>query len=159
MTRLSELLGSATRASIIETLASSKKPLTAYRISRMNNLNVPKVYLEVRRLARLDLVLAVKGRRGVEYSLIDENLRGLVAKLASRTISNSDWRSPEAKARRLRDGLMQVPKFSLGGRKEPTDAIMKATRLPGELDTLALLARKKFESKYRNVGDREYARV
>ena len=157
MKRLAQLLGSSTRANIVELLESAKKPLSAYRVSKMYNMNIGKVYIEMKKLANLGLVSAIKGRRGLEYALIDENLRGLALKLSSKVITYDDWSNPEAKAQRFRRGLIKVPKFSLG---RPTKSLnTKPTRMPGELDALALLARSKFDKKYRRIGDRAYARV
>ena len=157
MNRLVQLLGSSTRANIVELLALAKKPLSAYRVSKMYNMNIGKVYIEMKKLANLGLVSTTKGSRGLEYALIDENLRGLALKLSSRVITYDDWRSPEAKAQRFRSGLIKVPKFSPGRRTKLQDT--KPTRMPGELNALALLARSKFDKKYRRIGDREYARA
>lgn len=157
MTRLAELLGSITRASVVEALAFGKKPLSAYRIARMYNLNIPKVYLEIKRLSKMGLVTALQGRKGIEYTLNDESIRTLATKLGSRTILYSEWRAQ--KNQLLRDGLLKVPRFSISSPREPVTNFEKTTRLRGELDTLALLARKKFDKKYCQIGDRVYARV
>ncbi|MDG6923807.1 MAG: hypothetical protein JRN67_11005 [Nitrososphaerota archaeon] len=153
---MAELLGSSTRAKIVEALAQNKK-LSAYRISKMYNINVPKTYIEIKKLANLNLLCASNSRRGLEYSLADENLRELAIKLSSRTISYADWNNPKAKAERLRNGLISVPEFSLRRRDKPL--YTKPTRMLGELDNLAMLARSRFNRKYRITGGREYARV
>lgn len=157
MSQLAELLGSSTRAKIVEALAQSRKRLSAYRISKMYNINISKTYMEIKKLARLNLLSASEGRKGLEYSLADEDLRRLAIKLSGRTISYDDWNDPRAKAQRLRAGLVQVPEFSLGKKDEPL--YVKPTRMRGELDNLALLARYRFDKKYRTIGAREYARV
>jgi len=160
MDSLSQLLGSSTRARIVELLALSKKPLSAYRVSKMYNINTGKVYLEMKKLAGLGLVASLRGRRGVEYALIDENLRALSLKLSSRrVITYDEWRSPEAKAQRFRSGLIKPPKFPGVWNKATSDERQKSTRLPGELNALARLARSKFDKKYRRIRDREYARI
>ncbi len=156
--RLAELLGSSTRANIVEALALAREPLSAYRVSKMYNMNTAKVYIEMKKLANLGLVSSGRGNRGSKYSLADGNLRSLALKLSSsRVITYDEWRRPEAKAQRFRSGLIRVPKFSLGRPAKTLDA--KPTRMPGELDTLALLAKNKFENKYRRTGDREYVRL
>jgi DNA-binding transcriptional ArsR family regulator len=158
--RLAQLLGSSTRANIVEALALAKKPLTAYRISKMYNMNFSKVYIEMKKLKGLGLVSTIMRRRGVEYVLIDENLRALALELSSRTITYDDWSASEERARRFRGGLIKVPKFSLVGQNKSLLPLgSKPTRLRGELRTLALLARSKFDKKYRRIGDRQYVRV
>jgi len=157
MNRLGEILGSSTRASIVELLALTNKPLSAYRVAKMYNMNISKVYFEMKKLARLGLISATPGRRSLEYALIDENLRGLAVKFTPRVIRYDDWLTPEAKAQRFRNGMIRIPKFSQEKNAKSLDA--KPTRMPGELDALALLARSKFDKKYRRIGDREYARV
>ncbi len=146
------------RARIVELLALAKKPLSAYRVAKMYNLNVSKVYHEIKRLDDLGLLLRRRGSKGMEYSLVDENLRALALNLSPQIQSYDDWNSPEAKAQRFRAGLMQVPKFSLG-RRQAKLLERKRTRMPDELDTLALLARRSFEKKYREIGEREYVRI
>lgn len=156
MNQLAQLLGSSTRANIVEALAKAEKPLSAYRISKSYGMNFARVYIEMKRLANLGLVRARGGRRGQEYVLLDENLRALASKLSSRVVTFEAWNSPEARATRFRNGQSKVPKFYLGQAKS---LYKKPTRLPGELDTLAILARNRFDRKYRRVGEREYARV
>lgn len=158
MNRLAQLLGSSTRANIVELLASAENPLSAYRVAKMYNMNVAKVYVEMKKLANLGLVSTITGSRGLKYTLIDESLRSLAWKLSPRIVAYDDWRSPEAKAQRFRDGLIKVPNFSL--MDGPTRGRnRKPTRMPGELNALAILARSKFDKKYRRIGDREYARI
>ena len=157
MSQLAELLGSSTRAKIVEALAQSNKKLTAYRISKMYSINISKTYIEIKKLADLNLLSAKRGRKGLEYSLTDENLRRLAIKLSSRTISYDDWNDPKARAQRLRAGLRSIPKFSLGKKEKPM--FVKPTRMRGELDNLAVLARYKFDQKYRKIGAREYAEL
>ena len=155
MNRLAQLLGSSTRASILEALALSKRPLSSYRVSKAYNMNTSKVYVEMKKLADLGFVRGTKGNRGLEYTLVDENLRALALKLSLHVIPIDIWSSKEAKAQRFRSGLIKVPKFSLGKAK----TLAKPSRMPGELDNLALLARNKFDRKYRRSGAGEYARV
>ncbi len=157
MNRLAQLLGSSTRANIVGVLALAKNPLSAYQVSKMCNMNISKVYVEMKKLANLGLLSTVTGNKGLAYTLTDESLRRLASKLSPRMIAYDDWRSPEAKAQRFRSGLIKVPKFSLGRQTKSLSA--KPSRMPGELNALALLARSKFDKKYRKIGDREYARV
>jgi hypothetical protein len=157
MSRLAQLLGSSTRANIVELLASANKPLSAYRVSKMYNMNMGKVYSEMKKLASLGLVSTTTGNKGLEYALVDDNLRELALKLSPRVINYDDWSSQEARAQRFRSGMIKVPKFSIGKPSKSLDS--KPTRMPGELDALALLARSKFDKKYLRIGDREYARI
>ncbi len=154
-----KLLGSSTRANILEALARSRRPLSPYRIAKMYSMNVAKVYVEIKRLANLDLVSPMKQGRGLEYKLSDGNLRALALKLSPRTLTYDDWRSSEAKARRFRAGLLKVPKFSFKKNAIKRPPLAKPTRLRGELAALALLARSKFDKKYRRIGESEYARI
>jgi hypothetical protein len=157
MNRLAQLLGSSTRAKIVTVLALVGTPLSAYRVSKMYNMNIAKVYIEMKKLANLGLVSATKGSRGFEYALTDGSLRTLALKLSPRIVAYDNWRSAEAKAQRFRSGLIKAPKFSLGRQTKPLDT--KPTRMPGELSALALLARSKFDKKYRRISDRRYVRV
>ncbi len=157
MNRLGELFGSITRGNAVVALALSRVPLTSYRVSKVYNMNVAKTYIEMSRLAALGLVKATRGRRGREYKLVDEDLRRLALKLSSRLLDYESWAGQEAKRERFRMGLAKVPAVSL---RRPARMIeMKPTRLPGELENLASLARKKFNAKYRRTSNREYDRI
>jgi hypothetical protein len=158
MNRLAQLLGSSTRANVVLTLALARRPLSAYRVSKICNMNIAKVYIDMKKLANLSLVSKNRGRRGLEYTLVDDNLRSLALKLSPRMLSYDDWRSAEARAERFRSGFAKVPDFSLGGQTEPP-LVAKLTRMLGELESLAQLARSKFDKRYRRIGDHEYARL
>jgi hypothetical protein len=54
-------------------------------------------------------------------------------------------------------GLALVPRFSLEGRSTVADTTLR--RMPGELENLAILGRKKFDAKYRRTGERCYDRL
>ena len=154
MKPLAELLGSSTRANIVEALSLGKEPVSAYQVAKAYNMNVAKVYIEMKRLGNLGLLSVTKGKRGVKYTLVDESLRTLALKFSNRVITLDSWRSPRARAKRFRDGLILVPKFSLG---KPLDN--KPLRSLDELNTLALLVKSQFEKKYSRTGDRNYDRV
>ena len=141
----------------MEALALANKPLTSYRISKEYNMNVAKVYLEMKRLAELGLVRAARQNRGAEYVLADEDLRRLAVKLSSRVVTYDSWSSREAKRTRFKMGLASVPPVTLGRRS--VDVETRQTRMPGELENLATLARKKFDAKYRKAAVSEYDRI
>ena len=157
MGRLGELLGSATRGNIVEALAISERPLTCYRISKLYNMNVAKVYVAMKRLAALGLVTPSRGRGGVEYRIGDEDLRRLALKLSGRVVTYEAWSSQGARKERFRSGLSPVPALPLGRPRRPT--LIKPTRLPGELDSLAMLARAKFDGRYRRTPEGAYDSV
>jgi len=154
MNRLGELLGSTTRGNLIEALALSDRGLTAYGVARAYHMNVAKVYMEVKRLEGLGMVRSVKGDRGKEYELVDDNLRYLALKLSSRVQTYDTWRSPESRRARFRMGLAPVPQFSVIERSTLIDATQR--RMPGELENLAILGRKKFDAKYHRLSERSY---
>ena len=120
-------------------------------------MNIAKVYGEMRRLEGLGLVRSSKGSRGREYVLVDDSLRELALKLSSRVQTYASWRSPESKRARFRMGLASVPRFSLDG--QSTAVATGQRRMPGELENLANLGRKKFDAKYRRVSERAYDRI
>jgi hypothetical protein len=158
MNRLGELLGSVTRGNIIEALALSAGPLTAYRVARTYNMNVAKVYSEMKRLNSLGMVKpAERGRAGVEYELVDEDLRNLALKLTSRVQTYESWKSDDSRRARFRMGLASVPHVPLERGARAVEQGQR--RLPGELENLAALGRKKFDSKYRKTAVRAYGRV
>lgn len=157
MNRLGELLGSYTRGNLVEALALSERTLTAYGVAKAYNMNIAKVYAEMKRLEGLGLVRSAKGNRGREYELIDDNLRDLALKLSSRVQTYDSWKSPESKRARFKMGLVSVPRFSLVGESTAVDVSQR--RMPGELDNLAILGRKKFDAKYRRIGERSYGRL
>ena len=154
---LGELLGSKTRGNIVEALAKSDRPLTCYRISKSYNMNVAKVYIAMKRLVALGLVEASRGRGGAEYRIQDDDLRRLALRLSTRVITYEAWSGGDARKERFRSGLLPVPAFTLGGPPELVQA--KPTRAPGELDSLAMLARAKFDGKYRRTRDGGYDSV
>jgi hypothetical protein len=150
---LGELLGSSTRGNIVEALALSQSPLTAYRIAKRYNMNMAKVYLEMKRLERLRVVTSSPGGRGQEYELVDGSLRTLALKFCSRVKTYEAWRSSESRRERFRMGLAVVPRFKVGARASAPGV---KTRLPGELENLAVLGRKKFDLKYSQTAGNEY---
>ena len=157
MSRLGEFLGSVTKGNIVEALTLSKEPLTCYRISRAYNMNVAKTYIAMKKLAAIGLVAPSKEKGGVKYFLLDEDLRRIALKLSSRVVTYESWRSQDAKRTRFRSGFVRATLPPLGG---PTGAArMKPTRIPGELENLALLARRKFAAKYRRSPDGTYDRI
>ena len=157
MSRLAAVLGSLTRSNLVEALSMSSRPLTAYRVAREYNMNVARVYVEAKRLAGLGLLRTVKGRRGIEYDLCDEDLRRLALRLSYRVVSYDSWSSEKAKRTRFRAGLSKVPEMAL--RNSASFPLSKPSRLRGELENLALMAKKSFNAKYRRKSEREYDRV
>ncbi len=141
----------------MEALALSTTPLTAYRVAKMYHMNVAKVYVEMKRLAELGLVEPVGRKRGAGYRLADKDLRRLAVKLSSRVMTFDSWRSAESRKGRFRMGFVPVPTVALGGKGGGAEA--KSSRMPGELENLAVLGRRKFDSKYRPTGVREYGRL
>ena len=154
MGRLGELLGSVTRGNLVEALALSDTSLTAYGVAKAYNMNVAKVYIEMKRLERLGLIRSTRGSRGKGYELVDNNLRDLALKLSSRVQTYESWKSPESRRTRFKMGLASVPPFSL--EEKPAGLDIGQRRMPGELENLAILGRKKFGAKYRRVSERRY---
>ena len=157
MNRLAVLLGSATRANIVEALALSGRPMTAYRIAKTYNMNVAKVYLEVKKLEGIGAVGSAGKVRGKEYLLTDRDLKRLAQRLSSRVQTYEGWSSDEAKRDRFKMGLLEVPQYSMEMREGPVE--VGERRMPGELENLATLGRRKFDRKYRRTEGREYDRV
>ncbi len=155
MDRLATLLGSRTRAKVLEALALSSEPLTPYRVARQYNMNVSKVYLEVKVLTGLGLVAAAGRRRGVEYRLRDPDLTRLALKLSTRVVPYDKWK--DQRGTRFRDGFRRIPDYIIPRPRQVVTA--KETRLPGELDALADMGRRRFDSKYKMTKVRKYARV
>jgi hypothetical protein len=154
---LGELLGSTTRGNLVEALALSGRGLTAYGVAKAYNMNIAKVYMEMKRLEGLGLVKSAKGNRGREYELVDNNLRDLALRLSSRVQTYESWKSPESRRARFRMGLVSVPRFSLVRHSTVSDTNQR--RMPGELENLAILGRKKFDAKYRRMSERSYDRI
>jgi hypothetical protein len=154
MSRLGELLGSKTRGNVVEALAMSERPLTCYRISKLYNMNVAKVYVAMKKLAALGLVTPSRGRGGIEYRLQNEDLCRLALNFSTRVVTYKEWSSQGGKKKRFRFGLAQIPALPLDKSRKLMS--IKPTRIPGELDNLALLARAKFDGKYRKGSDGAY---
>ena len=138
----------------MEALALSGQPLTPYRIAKEYNMNIAKTYMETKSLARLGVVRAVRKSRGLEYELADEEVRRVALRYRSRVIPFSRWASGERA--RFTMGMEKVPDFGLGAGGGPDE---RPSRLPGELDALASLGRKRFDAKYRRTEGREFAGV
>jgi hypothetical protein len=111
----------------------------------------------MKRLERLGLVRSSKGNRGREYELADENLKDLALKLSSRVQTYESWKSAESRRARFRMGLASIPRVTIAGRPRVDDSSQR--RMPGELENLAILGRKKFDAKYQRMGDRSYDRL
>lgn len=157
MDALARLLGSSTRANVIRALTLSDSPLTAYRIARAYNMNVAKVYREMKNMVDLGLVEASDKERGVAYRLAQEDLRNLALKLSPGFITLQAWKSEGARRFRFRAGLGVLPGPRLrgaAGREFP-----RPDRLPGELESLARLGRKAFDSKYGKPRQRRIGAV
>lgn len=135
----------------------SEEPLTCYRISKRYNMNVAKVYITMKKLVALGLVIPKKGRGGVEYRIVDEDLRRLALKLSTRVVTYEAWRSRAARRTRFRSGLSRVSIPPLG--VPSRQMLIKPTRMPGELDSLARLARMRFDGKYRMSSNGTYDSV
>src|SRR5574340_842881 len=135
LNRLATLLGGSNRGNIVEALALSGKPLTAYRVAKTYNMNVAKVYIEMKRLVALGMVGPREGRRGLEYGLIDGDLRSLAVRLSSRVQTYNSWRSKGSRLARFKMGLLVVPPVTLTPR--PGTASGARRRMPGELENLA----------------------
>jgi len=150
-------LGSTTRGNLVEALALSDKGLTAYRVAKAYNMNIAKVYVEMKRLERLGIVRSVRRNRGKEYELDNAALKELALELSSRVQTYESWRSPASRRARFRMGLASIPQVSL---ESPTGVVdSNQRRMPGELDNLAVLGRRRFDVKYRRTGDRTLDRV
>ena len=157
MNRLGQLLGSTTRGNLVEALALSDRSLTAYGVAKAYNMNIAKVYIEMKRLEGLGLVKSTKKNRGKEYELVDDNLRNLALKLSSRVQTYESWKSPASRRARFRMGFASIPSFSIVGQSRAVN--MSQRKMPGELENLAVLGRKKFDAKYRRTSGRSYDRV
>lgn len=156
MNRLDELFGSKTRGKVLEALATSDVPLTAYRVAKRYNMNVAKVYKEMKRLTALGMLRADREGASVVYRLADRDLKSLALRLSSRVQTYSSWRSRGSKRERFLMGLQAVPKVDL----EPGQGEDQAPRrAPGELENLAVLGRRKFDAKYRRVSGQSYDRL
>lgn len=157
MNKLGELLGSKTRGNVVEALALADAPMTAYRIAKSYNMNVAKVYKEVKKLDDIGLVRQrTEGVRKV-YKLADDDLRRLALRLTSRVQTYASWRSEVSRRARFRAGLAVIPKVTLEGTTWELESGLR--RPPGELENLAALGRRKFDMKYRTISQREYARI
>ena len=141
----------------MEALALAERPLTAYRVAKSYNLNVAKVYFEMNRLRSLGLVRRSPWGRVARYVLEDDDLRRLALKLSSRVQTYASWRSDASRRARFRMGYALVPRFTLDA--EPRAVASGERRMSGELENLASLGRKKFDSKYRRRSDRTFDRI
>ncbi|MDG6898109.1 MAG: winged helix-turn-helix transcriptional regulator [Nitrososphaerota archaeon] len=157
MDPLAWLLGSSTRAGVVRALSSSDKPLTSYRVAKRFNLNVPKVYKELGRMAEVGLVKASMNRKAREYSLADDDLRRLALRMSPGFVTLEGWSSEEARKLRFRAGLGKKKRNSKGA--TPANVPVKPTRSPGELESLARLGRRAFDSRYREMGPRTLGAV
>jgi predicted transcriptional regulator len=61
------LLSESALSDIVELLALVKKPLSAYRVSKMYNMNIGKVYLEMKKLANLGIAKSQESKIDWEY--------------------------------------------------------------------------------------------
>ena len=156
MGRLDALLGRSTRANLLEALALSDEPLTLYQVAKTYGMNIAKTYSEAGNLARLGIIKAVGRARGVTYILADEDVRRLVFRMSSRVLTFEKWAGDDEATKRFRSGMEEIPSFRL---ESPSGLARKPSRLPGELDAMAALGRRKFEKKYRMVADREFASI
>ncbi len=111
------LFGSEVRAKVLGVLAESRKPKTAYEVSRILDTYPSKVYEALRALADTPFVEVVGGVRGKRYLLADEDLRRLLIRTV-RIAAEDDWFAERARrieeSRRLLERLppMEVPRIA-----------------------------------------------
>jgi DNA-binding transcriptional ArsR family regulator len=102
------VIGSATRAYTLAILAGSRLPLTAYRIAKLAGLSPPNVYVELRKLARANIV--TKGSAG--WTLTDERVRTFCegkGPLFERRLSLEEKRRWSRENRRTYSRLRRMP--------------------------------------------------
>lgn len=86
-----ELFGGKTRSAILETLATAKKPITAYSMAKTNNLDVKTTYDILARLAGIGIVEPiVKANKQTAFKLADNDIRKAIKVLVESTGRSED---------------------------------------------------------------------
>jgi|SRR5208282_875702 len=112
--RLVAVFGSETRVRTLAVLASANGPMTAYRVGKVGEVSMPKVYREIYRLSEVGLV----GRRGDGWILLDDDVGGLLRRRV-RISWSEDWFAGEGgRARRAErvaagsDGWFDISRYT-----------------------------------------------
>jgi DNA-binding transcriptional ArsR family regulator len=110
------LFGSKTRVRTLAVLASAARPMTAYRIAKVGEVAIPKVYAELPKLSRAGIV----GHRDDGWVLLDDDVRSLLRKRvriawAQDFIAESERMGPARKATLARLAKLPPPKFDTKG--------------------------------------------
>lgn len=148
------MFGGKTRSSILETLATAKKPLAAYRIAATNNLDVKTTYDMLDRLASIGIVEPItKANKQTAFKLASNDIRKAIRILTESTnVINFDaWMRPNVQGKRLMElARVRTPSEPRG---EPlsADAINKilSLRVQGELEALIKVARSSFDKMFK----------
>jgi len=157
------IFGSKFRWLILDNLSNSEKPLSAYKIAILNNLDVITTYRVLKEFADLGIVESVrKGRKQTAYRLPNTEMgfaiRNFVRALKEQLMSLEWLMRPEVRGEMLssyagarfgREELRKVP-LSI----EEARAILNI-RTFGELEALTKLSGLSF-SKYFKEKDGEY---
>jgi len=149
-----ELFGGKTRSSILKTLATSEKPLAAYRIAKTNNLDVKTTYDILDRLASIGIVEPItKANKQTAFKLANNDIRKAINVLIESTnvINFDTWMRPNVMGKRLvQMARVRTPSEQVD---EPlsADAISKilSLRAQGELEALIKIARSSFNKTFK----------
>jgi DNA-binding transcriptional ArsR family regulator len=163
---VSDIFGGKVRGAALKTLSQSVSPLTANRIARINNLDPATTYRELKALTEIGLVKAIKWkRRQTAYMLVEGEVgraiqqlvetveapvlegKPLTTKHRGRQLINA------AKCRRASEEIFRrdVSSIRPGGEDD-----ISPSRAKGELEALAILAKKGFEENFKKTGERAY---
>ncbi len=145
-----ELFGGKTRSSILETLATAKKPVTAYSIATTNNLDVKTTYDILNRLSSIGVVEPVtKANKQTAFKIANNDIRKSIKVLTESTkvINFDTWMRPNMQGRRLLQLARVRTPVELRDKPLSASAVKKilSLRAQGELEALIKVARSSFE--------------
>jgi predicted transcriptional regulator len=157
------IFGSRYRWLILDTLSNAEKPLSAYRIASMNNLDAITTYRVLKEFVELGLIESVrKGRKQALYRLPDKEIgnaiKEFIKALKDQPLSLEWLMRPEVRGKML--SSYSKARFEREQRKIPLSkdeakAILNL-RAPGELEALSKLAGSSFSKYFEEGGEGEY---
>jgi hypothetical protein len=151
-----EMFGGRTRSSILETLATAKKPLAAYSIAKSNNLDVKTTYDTLDRLASIGIVEPVtKANKQTAFKLADDDIRKAIKTLteSTNTINFDTWMRPNVLGKRLMKlASVRMPP-ELADKPLSADAVNRilSLRVQGELEALIKASRSSFNKMFKQL--------
>ena len=168
---IEQFIGGRIRFAILNALAESAEPMTAYSIAIQQGLDPAATYRYLAEFAKVGIVEPVKKKqKQTAYRLSRDSGKAAIRFLNSlkqvKPINFEQWMSPEARAERTEKSLAarlsdeELAQLAHGGALDVEQAKKFLNRRrAGELKALAEAARIGFNQRFKRVGKGRYLMI